>query len=133
MIGTLFTQKQVLRLFKMPPKQATLGYVKDSQTTLGWVRLPKRKRLLLIHVLSKFFGKPNGTNAPAKQSKLSFSTKPSSATPSSSAAKENEDAEMKDEDSDTEVKPIPKKETKKEEAVDSKENVKPAIGIKALL
>ena len=91
MIGTLFTQKQVLRLFKMPPKQATLGYVKDSQTTLGWVRLPKRKRLLLIHVLSKFFGKPNGTNAPAKQSKLSFSTKPSSATPSSSAAKENEE------------------------------------------
>jgi len=87
----------------MPPKQATLG---------------------------KFFGKPNGTNAPAKQSKLSFSTKPSSATPSSSAAKENEDAEMKDEDSDTEVKPIPKKETKKEEAVDSKENVKPAIETK---
>ena len=40
---------------------------------------------------------------------------------------------MKDEDSDTEVKPIPKKEPKKEEAVDSKENVKPAIGIKALL
>ncbi|KAK0099528.1 hypothetical protein ONS96_008363 [Cadophora gregata f. sp. sojae] len=78
----------------MPPKQATLG---------------------------KFFGKPNGTNAPAKQSKLAFSTKPSSVTPSSSATMENEDTEMKDEESDTEVKPR----TKKEEPIDSKENMKP--------
>lgn len=85
-----------------------------------------------MHVLSKFFGKPNGTNGPAKQSKLSFSTKPSSPTPSSGAAKENEDTEMKDEDSDTEVKPITKKEPKKEDAVDSKENVKPAIGTRIM-
>ncbi|RYO94265.1 hypothetical protein DL764_007863 [Monosporascus ibericus] len=43
----------------MPPKQATLGYVKSSQTTIG-----------------KFFGQPNGTkSAPPQQSKLSFATK----------------------------------------------------------
>ncbi|KAH6712556.1 hypothetical protein BKA61DRAFT_86761 [Leptodontidium sp. MPI-SDFR-AT-0119] len=77
----------------MPPKQSTLG---------------------------KFFGKPNGTNAPAKQTKLSFSSK-ASVTPTSSVVTENEDTEMKDEESDTEVKP----KVKKEEAVDSKENVKP--------
>ncbi|RYP64245.1 hypothetical protein DL769_006725 [Monosporascus sp. CRB-8-3] len=43
----------------MPPKQATLGYVKSSQTTIG-----------------KFFGQPNGTKPPPpRQSKLSFATK----------------------------------------------------------
>ncbi|KAI1330495.1 hypothetical protein F5Y16DRAFT_363316 [Xylariaceae sp. FL0255] len=45
----------------MAPKQATLGYVRPSQTTLG-----------------KFFGQPNGGSkpSPTQQSKLSFSTKP---------------------------------------------------------
>ncbi|KAH8673934.1 DNA ligase I [Xylariales sp. PMI_506] len=43
----------------MAPKQATLGYVKSSQTTLG-----------------KFFGKPNGSKPAPQQSKLSFSTNP---------------------------------------------------------
>ncbi|KAI0435117.1 DNA ligase I [Xylaria sp. FL1042] len=43
----------------MPPKQATLGYVRPSQTTLG-----------------KFFGQPNGSKpAQTQQSKLSFATK----------------------------------------------------------
>ena len=74
------------------------------------------------------FGKPNGTNAPAKQTKLSFSSK-ASATPTSSAATENEDTEMKDEESDTEVKP----KVKKEEAVDSKENVKPGTSTESTL
>ncbi|KAI1335737.1 DNA ligase [Xylariaceae sp. FL0016] len=44
----------------MAPKQATLGYVRPSQTTIG-----------------KFFGQPNGSKpTPTQQSKLSFSTKP---------------------------------------------------------
>ncbi|KAI0969253.1 DNA ligase I [Xylaria arbuscula] len=44
----------------MPPKQATLGYVRPSQTTIG-----------------KFFGQPNGSKpTPTQQSKLSFATKP---------------------------------------------------------
>lgn len=75
----------------------------------------------------KFFGKPNGTQAPAKQSKLSFSSKAVSTTPSSSSstAKENGDTKMKDEESGTEVKP----KIKKEEAVDAKENVKPGKGM----
>jgi DNA ligase-1 len=76
--------------------------------------------LTSIFYYSKFFGKPNGTNAPPKQSKLSFATKSANnGTPSSSSAKENED-----ENSDTEVKP----EVKKEEAVDAKENLKPGKG-----
>jgi DNA ligase 1 len=60
---------------------------------------------------SKFFGQPNGTKAPAKQSKLSFSTKPSAKNepPSSSSTKEDEDVEMDDEDSEAEVKPTVEK------------------------
>ncbi|CZT51677.1 related to DNA ligase (ATP) [Rhynchosporium secalis] len=91
----------------MPPKQSTLGYVKDPQTTLG-----------------KFFGKPNGTSAPAKQSKLAFSSK-ASTTPNTSAAKENEDSEMKDEESDTEVKSKIESKKKKEEDWDTE--TKPKI------
>ncbi|KAH8589333.1 hypothetical protein B0O99DRAFT_336770 [Bisporella sp. PMI_857] len=61
----------------MPPKQATLG---------------------------KFFGQPNGAKAPAKQSKLSFSTKATikADPPGSSSTKENYDGEMED-GSETEV------------------------------
>ncbi|CZT07532.1 related to DNA ligase (ATP) [Rhynchosporium graminicola] len=91
----------------MPPKQSTLGYVKDPQTTLG-----------------KFFGKPNGTSAPAKQSKLAFSSK-ASTTPNTSAAKEIEDSEMKDEESDTEVKSKIESKKKKEEEPDTE--TKPKI------
>jgi DNA ligase-1 len=81
--------------------------------------------LTSIFYNSKFFGKPNGTNAPPKQSKLSFATKSTNnGTPSSSSAKENEDADMEDENSDAEVKP----KVKKEEAVDTKENLKPGKG-----
>ncbi|RKF65124.1 DNA ligase 1 [Erysiphe neolycopersici] len=40
---------------KMPATQSTLGYVKNSQTSLA-----------------KFFGKPKGVQIPAKQSKLTF-------------------------------------------------------------
>jgi len=74
---------------------------------------------------SKFFKDPNGdfTKPTPKQSKLSFSSK-SNGTPSSSASVANEDVDMKDEDSDTKVKP----KIKNEEAVDSKENVKPGTG-----
>jgi DNA ligase-1 len=82
--------------------------------------------LTSIFYNSKFFGKPNGTNAPPKQSKLSFATKSTdNGTPSSSSAKENEHVDMKDEDSDTEVKP----KVKKEEVVDTKENGKPGKGM----
>ena len=60
---------------------------------------------------SKFFGQPNGTKAAPKQSKLSFSTKASSKNdpPSSSSAKENEDLDMAEEESDIEVKPAVEK------------------------
>ncbi|KAI9047918.1 hypothetical protein LZ554_007720 [Drepanopeziza brunnea f. sp. 'monogermtubi'] len=82
----------------MPPKQSTLG---------------------------KFFGNPNGTKAPSKQSKLTFGSKATSTTPSSSLVKENEDTDMKDEDEELEAKPKVKKEVKKKEVADIKENVKP--------
>ncbi|KAF4615541.1 hypothetical protein G7Y89_g15319 [Cudoniella acicularis] len=92
----------------MPPKQATLGYVKDSQTTLG-----------------KFFKAPNGSTpkVPPKQSKLAFSSKSTTnnGAPSSSAAEKSEDVETKEDLSDAEIKP----KLKKEEAIESKENVKP--------
>ena len=82
--------------------------------------------LTSILYYSKFFGKPNGTNATPKQSKLSFATKSTNnGTPSSSSVKENEDVGMEDENSDTEVKP----KVKKEEAADAKENVKPGKGM----
>jgi DNA ligase-1 len=74
---------------------------------------------------SKFFGKPNGANAPPKQSKLSFATKSTNnGTPGSNSAKENKDVDMEDETSDIEVKP----KAKKEETVDTKENAKPGKG-----
>ena len=66
----------------MPSKQATLGYVRTGQTTLGLVFLIRD--LLFIasiaqtdeYILSrKFFGQPNGTKDPPLQSKLAFSTK----------------------------------------------------------
>lgn len=72
---------------------------------------------------SKFFGKPNGSTAPAKQSKLSFSSKSTSnGVPSSSAAKENEDVDMED----TAEKKVPTK--VEEDALAKKENVKPGTG-----
>jgi len=90
----------------MPPKQATLGYVRDSQTTLGLVMTlfvfwPK------LTLYRNFFGKPNGTKPPPKQSTLSFSTKSSSKneTASPSSAKENEDNQQKDGDSDIDMEP----------------------------
>lgn len=76
----------------------------------------------------KFFGRPSSTKAPTKQSKLSFSSKPSAKDepPSSSSTKQNEDIEMHDEGgSDTEIKP----KAEKEEDVDMKENVKPGKGM----
>jgi DNA ligase-1 len=56
---------------------------------------------------SKFFGQPNGTKAPAKQSKLAFSSKssPKAEIPSSGSAKENEDVDMEEDGSDVEVNP----------------------------
>jgi len=82
-------------------------------------------QLTILFPGSSFFKAPNG-DAPKtapKQSKLSFSSKANS-TPSSSATVANDNVEMKDEPSDTEVKP----KVKKEEGVDSKENVKPGTG-----
>jgi len=74
----------------------------------------------------KFFGQPNGTKAPAKQAKLSFSSKSAAKneTPSSSTAKENEDIEMKEEELDAEVKPR----AELKEYNDSKENAQPGKG-----
>jgi DNA ligase-1 len=83
--------------------------------------------LLLLTLIgfcnSKFFGQPNGTKPPAKQSTLSFSTKSSvkKDTPSSDSAKENDDVEMKEESTSTEIK-------FEEANLDAKENVKPEKG-----
>ncbi|KAI1122866.1 hypothetical protein F5Y10DRAFT_65064 [Nemania abortiva] len=76
----------------MPPKQATLGYVRPSQTTLG-----------------KFFGQPNGSKpAPTQQSKLSFATKPAK-----KAREEPETSSSKQSPKSSRVKTEP---TSKEEA-----------------
>lgn len=67
---------------------------------------------MCISVFSKFFGQPNGTKPPPKQSKLSFSTKPKTKNEPSSSnpapKEEDEDVEMSG-DSDTEVKPAVEK------------------------
>ena len=65
----------------MAPKQATLGYVKSSQQTLGCGfhnRVPTKVDLVLT-LRSKFFGNPNGNKAAPQQSKLKFSSKPEEA------------------------------------------------------
>jgi DNA ligase-1 len=76
---------------------------------------------------SKFFGQPNGTKPPAKQSKLSFSSKPPAKKdpPSSSSSNENEDVEMKDGDSETEV--MPKVENKQD--ISTNEEAEPGMPI----
>ncbi|KAI1190559.1 hypothetical protein F5B17DRAFT_62789 [Nemania serpens] len=86
----------------MPPKQATLGYVKPSQTTLG-----------------KFFGQPNGSKpAPTQQSKLSFATK------STKKVKEEPEASPRV-DSDGKENASPKKATKKRSR--SSQSPEPAV------
>ena len=86
-----YTARNIRSVIAMAPKQATLGYVKSSQTTLGCgehLRIPLQVSCSNADGdCSKFFGKPNG-NASKQQSKLSFSTKPKS---------EKKDAELKDE------------------------------------
>ena len=83
---------------------------------------------------SKFFGKPNGTKVPAKQSTLSFSTKSNTKidAPASSSAKENGDTEMKDENSDREGKPKSEKVEEVEEDT-TKEKVKNGLPPLSLL
>jgi DNA ligase 1 len=72
------TSNGVHHLAVMPPKQANIGYVRPSQTTLGCdeylaISMYDTSRTTDIRG-RKFFG-ANGT-APKTQSKLSFSTKP---------------------------------------------------------
>ncbi|RDW65255.1 DNA ligase-1 [Coleophoma crateriformis] len=89
----------------MAPKQATLGFVKPSQTTLG-----------------KFFGQPNGSKAaPPKQSKLSFSTK---ATTKNEA--ENDDVDMKDEVQDGKEEELESKESLKPSTASKKRSRSPS-------
>ena len=60
----------------MSGKQATLKYVKPKQQTLASVCAASQLLSCLTDQFdSKFFGKPNGTNAPKQQSKLAFSKK----------------------------------------------------------
>jgi len=111
----------------MPPKQATLGYVKDSQTNITCVS-PRISRSDMTfsntaYLASKFFGNPNAPKPPAKQSKLSFSSKSTSnGAPSSSASKENGDVDMADA-AESEVKP-----KIKDDRIAKKENMKPGTG-----
>ena len=59
----------------MPPKQATLGYVKSGQQTLGCM-LPVDRQfahsLMRICPIRKFFGRPTGSSPKPQQSKLAF-------------------------------------------------------------
>lgn len=82
-------------LLAMAPKQATIGYVKSSQMTLGCAAIlfsPHRSRTLrLTTFLSKFFGNPNGSKAPAQQTKLAFSLNSGGQKKEKVVAKEEED------------------------------------------
>ncbi|KAL8340286.1 hypothetical protein RB601_006401 [Gaeumannomyces tritici] len=90
----------------MAPKQATLGYVKSSQTTLG-----------------KFFGKASQP-APTQQTKLSFSTK---ASGSSSKAK-GPPAESEETDADAAAADNDDKEEPRTVTISSRPNTKQAAG-----
>lgn len=85
-----------------PPKQATLGYVRSSQSTLGCVS-HSVAAWLLIH-RSKFFGGTTGVSAKPQQAKLAFS----------SNASKNGRTEGPDRNSDSVVETL----IKKEEALD---------------
>jgi DNA ligase 1 len=110
----------------MPPKQVTLGYVKDSQTNITCVSLRTCQVNQFINADSwsrKFFGNPNGPKPPAKQSKLSFSSKSTSnGAPGSSASKENEDVDMAGAGEPEATSKL------QGHAIAKKENVKPGTG-----
>jgi DNA ligase 1 len=110
----------------MPPKQATLGYVKDSQTNITCVPLRTCQVNQFTNADSwyrKFFGNPNGPKPPAKQSKLSFSSKSTSnGAPSSSASRGNEDVDMADAGEPEVISEL------RGDAIAKKENVKPGTG-----
>ncbi|KAH6890386.1 ATP-dependent DNA ligase [Thelonectria olida] len=86
----------------MAPKQATLGYVKPTQTTLG-----------------KFFGAKNAP--PTRQTKLAFSTKAKKEEPKEEEevdSKENSDPEM---DSKKRTRPLDEQTTSEETTVKKEE------------
>ncbi|GAB7364382.1 hypothetical protein MBLNU230_g4925t1 [Neophaeotheca triangularis] len=111
------------------PQQATLGYVKSSQRTLG-----------------NFFGKPSGSKPEGQQSKLSFSSKSSKRAPkkedvddevtsgataendTNGATKHENDADVKMEDASPPVKEEDAKEegTVKQEPMSSGAKKRPA-------
>lgn len=75
---------------------------------------------------SKFFAKPpNGTQAPAKQSKLSFATKSTNAKPKAESEGEEKDVGMEDESLKADVKP----EVKNEDTVKPEEIASPGKGM----
>lgn len=76
----------------MPPKQATLGYVKSSQLTLGcMLRFCAVIRGFTDNLLHnrKFFKNPNGPKSKPQQSTLAFSTGQSSKSEKTSKPKTN--------------------------------------------
>ncbi|GME23101.1 DNA ligase ATP-dependent [Neofusicoccum parvum] len=93
----------------MVQKQATLGYVKPKQMTLG-----------------KFFGKPNGDGPPPQQTKLAFSTKSQPApTKSDKHAKEGSSKEtVKKEESDVVEQDDGRVSPEKGEDVEMKDEIK---------
>lgn len=94
----------------MPPKQATLGYVKCPQQTLGCgsSELAQRGASTSYHadaslIYRKFFGRPNGAGNKPQQSTLAFSRqrveKPDDEGRGGTATiaqADNDDVEMKD-------------------------------------
>ena len=68
----------------MPPKQATLGYVKPSQQTLGCIHVVFAPRQLSTDSNHdrKFFAHPNGTKSKAQQSTLAFKSPNDAKNPS---------------------------------------------------
>ncbi|KAF4540551.1 DNA ligase ATP-dependent [Lasiodiplodia theobromae] len=91
----------------MAPKQATLGYVKPKQMTLG-----------------KFFGKPSGDGPPPQQTKLSFSTKANAASTKSKTEEKKKDDTVKKEN-DVEEHKDSRGAPVKDEDVEMEDEVKP--------
>ena len=61
----------------MPPKQATLGYVRSKQQTLGCLLLAHHELHFCTAtnaylLFRKFFGRPTGSSPKPQQSKLAF-------------------------------------------------------------
>lgn len=138
------TTRTTLRVLNMAPKQATLGYVRPSQTTLGCVvftlgaastftqSFPTLSELFVFVLIgispllcSKFFTKPSDSKPAPQQTKLSFAAKSADKPKKLEPKKQEDDEDVKEEEQEQETKPSSQSSLS---SASTKENSAPAPG-----